>query len=60
MQAEAFDLNDIHNEPTDEQLQSIMEAVAAEVRRKHEDIRKRLLERIHDGMLAAAQTGTHQ
>ena len=40
MQVEHFDLNDIQNEPTDEQLQSLMEAVADEVRRKHEEVRK--------------------
>ncbi|TVR02141.1 MAG: hypothetical protein EA399_00615 [Desulfovibrionales bacterium] len=36
MQTEAFDLNDIHNEPTDEQLQALMEDVAEEARRKRE------------------------
>ncbi len=36
MQVEAFDLNDIHNEPTDEQLQALMEDVAEEARRKRE------------------------
>lgn len=40
MQVEHFDLNDIQNEPTDEQLQSLMEAVADDVRRKHEEVRK--------------------
>lgn len=36
MQTETFDLNDIHNEPTDEQLQALMEDVAEEARRKRE------------------------
>jgi predicted AAA+ superfamily ATPase len=37
MKIQSFDLNDICNEPTDEQLQSLMDDVAEEVRRKREE-----------------------
>jgi hypothetical protein len=37
-----FDLNDINNEPSDEALASLMEAVAQEARRKQEIAREQL------------------
>ena len=34
MQSEHFDLNDIHHEPTDEQLEALMALVADEARKR--------------------------
>jgi hypothetical protein len=39
---DAFDLNDITNEPSDEQLAALMEEVAAEARRRAAEARERL------------------
>ena len=36
LKTEPFDLHDIENEPSNEQLQSLMDAVAAEARRRTE------------------------
>ncbi len=36
MEIQRFDLNDIQNEPSDEQLQALMNDVADEARRKRE------------------------
>ncbi len=44
MQLQGFDLNDIQNEPTDEQLQSLMDAVADEARRKRDEAAVRQME----------------
>jgi hypothetical protein len=41
-----FDLNDIENEPSDEALASLMEAVAEEARRKQKIAREQLMERL--------------
>jgi hypothetical protein len=41
-----FDLNDIKNEPSDEALASLMQAVADEVKRKQEIAREKLRERL--------------
>lgn len=46
MQPEHFDLNDIHNEPTDEQLGALMESVAAEARRRADIARQELMARL--------------
>lgn len=46
MQPEHFDLNDIHNEPTDEQLDALMESVAAEARRRANIARQELMARL--------------
>ncbi len=54
MNSESFDLNDIANEPTDEQLHALMNDVIVEVRKKaviaHEQLRERLrkeISRVH-------------
>lgn len=46
MAPEHFDLNDIENEPTDRQLEALMESVAAEARRRAESARRELMERL--------------
>lgn len=43
---EAFDLNDIDNEPSDEQLQALMDAVAAQARQRTELAAQTMLERV--------------
>jgi hypothetical protein len=46
MAPEHFDLNDIENEPTDQQLEALMESVAAEVRRRADIARQDLMSRL--------------
>lgn len=46
MHTEAFDLNDARHEPTDEQLQGLMEAVAEQARRREQASREKLLEEL--------------
>jgi hypothetical protein len=46
MNLQTFDLNDITREPSDEQLDALMEAVAAEARRHSEVAREQLLIRL--------------
>jgi hypothetical protein len=53
MQSEHFDLNDIHHEPTDQQLDILMASVAAEARRRAEAARKELLARLRAEIKAA-------
>lgn len=48
MQTEAFDLNDIQHEPTDEQLESLMQTVASEVRCRAENARRELMQRLRE------------
>lgn len=52
---ERFDLNDIEHEPSDEQLASLMEAEAAEARRKARIARAELMAR-RRSELAAVQS----
>ncbi len=47
-----FDLNDIKNEPSDEALASLMNAVAEEARRKQEMARAKLKERLQKAIEA--------
>ncbi len=54
MQSKDFDLNDIRNEPTDEQLQALMNSVAAEVNRRAKIAKEVLMQRLHDDIAAAA------
>lgn len=54
----AFDLNDTEREPTDEQLATLMEAVAAEARKRAEAARKELAGRLRDAITAARRLGT--
>ena len=52
MKTEKFDLNDIHNEPTDVQLGSLMNAVADEARKRAEFAKAALKQRLHDDIVA--------
>ena len=55
-----FDLNDIEHEPTDEQLAALMEAVAAEARRRNELVDRELMTNLRAGLAAAmADPTTH-
>jgi hypothetical protein len=53
MESEHFDLNDIHHEPTDQQLNSLMELVATEARRRAEAARRELMVRLRAEIAAA-------
>lgn len=53
MQAEHFDLNDIHHEPTDEQLEALMALVAVEARERADAARKELMARLRAEIEAA-------
>ena len=53
MQSEHFDLNDIQHEPTDLQLESLMNSVATEARRRAELAREALMQRLRDDIVAA-------
>jgi hypothetical protein len=53
MQNEHFDLNDIQHEPTDAQLESLMNSVATEARRRAELAREALMQRLRDDIIAA-------
>jgi len=53
MQNEHFDLNDIQHEPTDLQLESLMNSVATEARRRAELAREALMQRLRDDIVAA-------
>lgn len=46
MNPQPFDLNDIVHEPSDEQLDALMEAVAAEARRLSQAARAQLMVRL--------------
>jgi hypothetical protein len=56
MQNEHFDLNDIQHEPTDAQLESLMNSVAAEVSRRAELARVALMQRLREDIVAANRT----
>jgi len=53
MQSEHFDLNDIQQEPTDRQLETLMMSVNVEARRRAEGARKELMERLRAEIAAA-------
>jgi hypothetical protein len=55
MQTEHFDLNDIEHEPTDRQLESLMESVAEEARRRAEMARQTMMARLRAEIVAARQ-----
>ncbi|MFA5983888.1 MAG: hypothetical protein WC782_07700 [Methylococcaceae bacterium] len=44
MDTKAFDLNDIENEPSDEQLQSLMKEVSIEAQKKASVARQQLMD----------------
>lgn len=53
MPNEHFDLNDIQHEPTDAQLESLMNSVATEANRRAELAREALMQRLRDDIAAA-------
>ena len=53
MQSEHFDLNDIHHEPTDEQLEALMALVADEARKRADAARGELMARLRAEIKAA-------
>lgn len=55
MQPEHFDLNDIHHEPTDQQLEALMTLVAAEARNRADAARQALMARLHAEIEAASR-----
>lgn len=52
MKLQSFDLNDIVHEPSDEQLDALMEAVATEARKHAETARTHLLNRLRAEIMA--------
>ena len=53
MQSEHFDLNDIQHEPTDAQLEYLMNSVATEANRRAELARAALMQRLREEIIAA-------
>ena len=53
MQSERFDLNDTQHEPTDAQLQTLMNSVAIEANRRAELAKEALMQRLRDEIAAA-------
>ena len=53
MQNEHFDLNDIRHEPTDAQLEALMNSVAIEANRRAELARQELMRRLREEIVAA-------
>lgn len=53
MQNEHFDLNDIQHEPSDAQLQTLMNSVATEASRRAELASEVLMQRLRDEIVAA-------
>ena len=51
-----FDLNDIQHEPSDEQLDSLMESVAEKARQRAQLARQALMVRLRDDIARARQT----
>ncbi|HHW77832.1 MAG TPA: hypothetical protein GX399_12525 [Xanthomonadaceae bacterium] len=52
MKPQTFDLNDITHEPSDEQLDALMEAVAIEVRKHAQAAREQLMIRLRADIMA--------
>ncbi|HRD64811.1 MAG TPA: hypothetical protein PKY50_01520 [Candidatus Competibacter sp.] len=52
MKSQNFDLNDITHEPSDEQLDALMEAVATEVRKHAQTAREQLMIRLRADIMA--------
>jgi len=57
MKKQDFDLNDIHHEPTDMQLQALMNSVALEVDKRAEQAEKSLMQRLRDDIIMAKANG---
>lgn len=58
MQTAQFDLNDIEHEPSDEQLESLMNAVAIEANRRAELARVVLMQRLREDLIIANRSST--
>ena len=56
MQNEHFDLNDTQHEPTDSQLESLMNSGATEANRRAELARVALMQRLREDIVAANRT----
>lgn len=56
MQNEHFDLNDTKHEPSDAQLQSLMESVAVEANRRAALANETLMQRLRDEIVAVNRT----
>lgn len=56
MQNDHFDLNDTMHEPSDAQLQALMESVAIEANRRAALARDALMQRLRDEIFAANRT----
>jgi hypothetical protein len=52
MKLQTFDLNDITHEPSDEQLDALMEAVATEARKHAQRAREQLMIRLRAEIMA--------
>ena len=52
MKPQSFDLNDIIHEPSDEQLDALMEAVAVEARKRARAAREQLMVRLRAEIMA--------
>ena len=53
LKTEPFDLNDIENEPSNEQLQSLMDAIAVEVRQRAQVAMQAMVERVRSEIALA-------
>lgn len=53
MLTQHFDLNDIEQEPSDEQLDALMKAVAAEANRRAEHSREEFMRRLREAIATA-------
>jgi S-adenosylmethionine:diacylglycerol 3-amino-3-carboxypropyl transferase len=52
-----FDLNDIQHEPTDEQLESLMNSVSQEAQRRAAVARQNLMQRLREEIATASRQG---
>lgn len=57
MKKDHFDLNDIQHEPTDEQLQNLMNLVADEANRRAEQACQELMRRLREAIIAVNHSG---
>jgi len=55
MNSNHFDLNDIHHEPTDEQLEALMNSVADAARARAASAKDKLLQRLQSETQSAKQ-----
>ncbi len=60
MQNEHFDLNDIQHEPSDAQLESLMNSVALETNQRAELARAALMQRLREDIAAANNRSQHE